>query len=104
MLEQKRPEPKLAEVLETKQLTASTYSIRVAKPAGFSFLASQSALLMIEKDYGPQRRPMSIASSPLARLSRMGNSPFRQRFQENIPLIAKGRSHQCDWTEGGLFA
>ena len=84
MLKDKRPEPMLAEVLETKQLTASTYSIKVAKPDGFSFLASQSVLLMIEKDYGLQRHPMSIASSPsrdyLEWATRRSDSDFKKTF------------------------
>lgn len=84
MLNDKRPEPMLAEVLETKQLTASTYSIKVAKPDGFSFLASQSVLLMIEKDYGPQRHAMSIASSPsrdyLQWATRRSDSDFKKTF------------------------
>ena len=84
MLEQKRPEPKLAEVFATKQLTASTHSIKVAKPEGFSFLASQSVLLMIEKDYGPQRHAMSIASSPsrdyLEWATRRSDSDFKKTF------------------------
>ena len=84
MSEQRRPEPKLAEVLESKQLTESTHSIKVAKPAGFTFLASQSTLLMIEKDYGPQRHPMSIASSPsrdyLEWATRSSDSDFKKTF------------------------
>ena len=83
-MEQARPEPKRTEVLETKQLTASTHLIRVAKPEGFSFLASQSAALMIEKGYGIQRHAMSIASSPsrdyIEWATRSSESDFKKTF------------------------
>ena len=84
MLNQIRPEPKRGEVIETKQLTESTYAIKVAKPDGFAFVTSQSALLMIEKDYGLQRHPMSIASSPsrdyLEWATRRSDSDFKKTF------------------------
>lgn len=84
MLEQKRPEPKLAEVLETKQLTTSTHSIKVAKPPGFSFRASQSTLLMIGNSGRTHRRPMTISSSPsrdyLEYTTRRSDSDFKQAF------------------------
>ena len=84
ILEQRRPQPRIAEIIETKQLTASTHLIRVVKPEGFSFQASQSAALMIESDYGPQRHAMSIASSPsrdyLEWATRRSDSDFKKTF------------------------
>jgi len=97
MMDQKRPEPKRTEVLEAKQLTPSTYLIRVAKPEGFSFLASQSAALMIEKGYGIQRHAMSIASSPsrdyMEWATRNSDSDFKKTFlslQKGDPISFMG--------------
>ena len=84
MLDQQRPIPMRTEILDTQQLTPSTHMIRAAKPEEFSFLASQSAALMIDKGYGIQRHAMSIASSPtkdyLEWATRSSDSDFKKTF------------------------
>lgn len=97
MNNQNRPEPKRTEVLETKQITPSTHLIRVAKPESFSFLASQSAALMIDKGYGMQRHAMSIASSHsrdyIEWATRSSESDFKKTFlslQKGDPISFMG--------------
>lgn len=90
MIDQKKPEPKMTEVLETKQLTPSTHLIRVAKPEGFSFLAIQSAALMIEKGYGIQRHAMSIASSPSRDYMEWATRNSDSDFKKTLLSLQKG--------------
>src|SRR5436190_15482588 len=71
-------------VLETKQETPSVRSIRVSKPEGFSFGASQAVRLTVHGSQGAVARPFSIASSPtrdyLEFAARYSESDFKQAF------------------------
>jgi ferredoxin-NADP reductase len=68
------------EVLSVREETPSVRSIRVARPQGFTFEASQSVRLTV----GGQTHPFSIASSPLRRelefAARQTGSEFKRAF------------------------
>ena len=73
-----------ATVLDSRDETPSTRSIRVVKPKDFSFKASQFARLYVDTGEGEDRRPMSIASSPtreyLEFAVRRSESSFKKAF------------------------
>lgn len=61
---QSKPRIYRVTVLESHGETSTTNSIRLSKPGGFSFRASQFARLYLETERGLEFRSMSIASSP----------------------------------------
>ena len=69
-------------VLETKDQTPTIRSIRLTKPAGFSFQASQSVRLMLDVKEGRDWHALSIASAPtrdyLEFALRNSESPFKR--------------------------
>ncbi len=73
-----------AEVLQTREETPSVRSIRLRKPAGFTFQASQAVLLTLNTPVGVTARPFSIASSPvrdyLEFAARRSSSDFKRAF------------------------
>ena len=76
-------------VLQSKQETPSVRSIRVSKPEGFSFRASQAVRLTVHGSQGAVARPFSIASSPtreyLEFAARYSESDFKRAFFELRP-------------------
>ena len=76
-------------VLHTKQETPSVRSIRVTKPDGFSFRASQAVRLTLRGPQGPVAHPFSIASSPmrgyLEFAARYSESDFKRAFFDLQP-------------------
>ncbi len=51
-------------VLESRAVTSSIHTIRVAKPFGFEFQTSQAARLYLQTTEGEQAHPLSMSSSP----------------------------------------
>lgn len=71
-------------VIEARNLTPTIRAIRLSKPPGFVFHASQVAMLLVPTPLGTDWRPMSIANAPtrsyLEFATRLSNSPFKQFF------------------------
>lgn len=71
-------------VLQTKPETPSVKSIRLSRPNGFSFRASQAVRLTLRHSHGAVARPFSIASSPtrayLEFAARQSESEFKRAF------------------------
>lgn len=71
-------------VVRSKEETPSVRSIRVSKPEGFSFHASQAVRLTLRGQNGAVARPFSIASGPtrpyLEFAARRSDSDFKRAF------------------------
>ena len=71
-------------ILETQDETPTIRSIRVTKPAGFSFQVSQAMKLMLDVEEGRDWRMLSIASAEtrdyLEFAVRNSDSPFKRAF------------------------
>ena len=69
-------------VVELRPETPTLVSVRLERPAGFSYRAGQFAVLRLTTSVGPDLRPLSLASSPhdgdLRFVTRRGPSPYKQ--------------------------
>ena len=73
-----------ATVLEVRAETPTIFSLRLARPPGFTHSAGQHAMVRLATQHGPDMRPLSIASMPgadeLEFATRNGPSAFKQAF------------------------
>ena len=71
-------------VVTSRGMTPSTHDIMVRKPSGFDFLPVQFTFLTLMTPYGPDSRPMSLATSPtrpnLQYGVRLSDSPYKRAF------------------------
>lgn len=76
-------------VIKTLTLTPTVRAVRLSKPPGFDFRASQAVRLIVITSESVDWRPMSIASSPvrpyLELVARISVSPFKQAFSDLGP-------------------
>jgi glycine betaine catabolism B len=77
------------EVVSSWKPTPTTHAIRLTKPRGFRFRATQFTFLGLPTDQGPGWRPMSLATSPtrehLEYAVRLSDSAFKRAFTELKP-------------------
>jgi len=73
---------KAARVLGLDAQTPTIIRLRLERPAGYRFRASQHALLRVSTELGPDLRPLSLAGAPdadhLEFATRAGTSAFKQ--------------------------
>ncbi len=96
------------EVTGTIKRTPMSTSVRMAKPAGFTFLPGQWARFTLDVDGGKQSKPLSISSSPtepfLEFTKRISKSAFSQAIAKLKPgdrILFKGPAGNLVYT-GGL--
>ena len=89
-------------VLSLDALTPTIVRLRLERPAGYEFRASQHALLRLTTNQGPDLRPLSLAEAPdsdhLEFASRAGTSAFKQA----VLALRPGDLVQVSRPMGGL--
>ena len=65
-------------VLGCDALTPTIVRLRLERPSGYEFRASQHALLGLSTKQGPDLRPLSLAGAPLPSQARCSTSPGRR--------------------------
>jgi glycine betaine catabolism B len=80
---------RVTQVVSSWKPTLTTHAIRLTKPNGFHFRATQFTFLGLHTAEGPDWRPMSLATSPtrenLEYAVRLSNSGFKRAFSELRP-------------------
>ncbi len=93
---------KVARVLDLDAQTPTIVRLRLERPAGYRFRASQHALLRVSTQQGPDLRPLSLAGAPngdhLEFATRAGTSAFKQA----VLALRPGDLVQVSRPMGGL--